>query len=360
MINVCAPDYYSSFSCLGSECPDTCCVGWLIEIDPQSYERFQNLKGELGEKVRANIFISDEGKPCFKLNENGRCAFLNSSNLCQMYIDCGQDSLCALCDNYPRIGEEFGSIRELGLSISCPEVARIILEHKEPISFEMWEQDEKVDSEDYSEDPVFQILTEIRASLIALFQDKSYTVKEKLSVFIVVANWLQATMDDNNYDEIVSIADRIQDNSQVSNILASVKATCKNKTGNERIAALKAFYEEYLKLDIINASFDALIKDNMNNLDRKCDKEAYVIENLLVYYCLRYFMKVIFDGDILSKAIFAIMSILVLNNSNADLVTFVYQYSKEIEHCEPNMEALADLFWDLDEFGIENLLKAID
>lgn len=30
------PHYYSSFHCIGSACPDTCCAGWQIQIDSGS------------------------------------------------------------------------------------------------------------------------------------------------------------------------------------------------------------------------------------------------------------------------------------------------------------------------------------
>ena len=34
------PDYYRTFSCIGSACPDTCCGGWQIPIDRRSLARY--------------------------------------------------------------------------------------------------------------------------------------------------------------------------------------------------------------------------------------------------------------------------------------------------------------------------------
>ncbi len=31
------PVYYNQFVCLGAECRDTCCKGWKIGIDEESY-----------------------------------------------------------------------------------------------------------------------------------------------------------------------------------------------------------------------------------------------------------------------------------------------------------------------------------
>ena len=30
------PDYYRQFTCIGGECPDTCCAGWEIVIDDKA------------------------------------------------------------------------------------------------------------------------------------------------------------------------------------------------------------------------------------------------------------------------------------------------------------------------------------
>lgn len=46
------PDYFSEFSCIAGECKDSCCLGWEIDIDEDSYEYYQTLPGEVGERLR--------------------------------------------------------------------------------------------------------------------------------------------------------------------------------------------------------------------------------------------------------------------------------------------------------------------
>ena len=72
----------------------------------------------------------DWEEECFYQN-NRRCAFLNDENLCDLYKELGPDSLCDTCRLYPRHTEEYEGLRELSLSLSCPEAARIILSCKE-------------------------------------------------------------------------------------------------------------------------------------------------------------------------------------------------------------------------------------
>ena len=43
------PDYFSEFSCIAGDCKDSCCLGWEIDIDEDSYEYYQTLPGEVGE-----------------------------------------------------------------------------------------------------------------------------------------------------------------------------------------------------------------------------------------------------------------------------------------------------------------------
>ena len=30
------PSYYRQFRCIGSDCTDNCCIGWEIDIDPET------------------------------------------------------------------------------------------------------------------------------------------------------------------------------------------------------------------------------------------------------------------------------------------------------------------------------------
>ena len=35
------PHYYKKFRCIAGECPDTCCAGWQIQIDPASLRKYK-------------------------------------------------------------------------------------------------------------------------------------------------------------------------------------------------------------------------------------------------------------------------------------------------------------------------------
>ena len=83
-------------------------------------------------KVRSAIaytMILTGNKHVFR-QYNRRCAFLNEENLCDIYTEAGPEMFCRTCRNYPRHIEEFEGLREISLSLSCPEAARILLSQK--------------------------------------------------------------------------------------------------------------------------------------------------------------------------------------------------------------------------------------
>ncbi|MGM8304527.1 flagellin lysine-N-methylase [Clostridium perfringens] len=133
------PNYFNEFKCIASECEDTCCAGWEIVIDDETHKRYENVEGEFGEILRSKIAKSD-GENIFLLN-NGNCSFLNEKKMCEIYINLGEDNLCYTCQQFPRYTEEFLDLKEVGLSLSCPEAARIILRKAENNTFNLSEED---------------------------------------------------------------------------------------------------------------------------------------------------------------------------------------------------------------------------
>ena len=38
------PEYYEKFSCIASRCKDSCCAGWEIDIDEDSYAYYNSVE----------------------------------------------------------------------------------------------------------------------------------------------------------------------------------------------------------------------------------------------------------------------------------------------------------------------------
>ena len=124
-MNVYVPEYYPRFRCIASECRNTCCAGWEIDIDPESLARYQRMTGEFGARVKRSVSL--DGTPHFILSERERCPLLNQDNLCDLILHEGEGALCQICRDHPRFRNYYSSRVEMGLGLVCEEAARVIL-----------------------------------------------------------------------------------------------------------------------------------------------------------------------------------------------------------------------------------------
>jgi lysine-N-methylase len=125
------PSFYKKFHCIASACTDTCCAGWEVDVDEASQARYASVPGDFGQKLRSSI---EDGH--FVLAEKERCPFLNSQNLCEIYLHLGKDSLCDICREHPRFIDVFGDWKELGVGLCCEESVRLLLESEGAFSCE--------------------------------------------------------------------------------------------------------------------------------------------------------------------------------------------------------------------------------
>ena len=125
------PDYFPEFSCIAGACRHSCCIGWEIDIDPDTREYYRTVPGEIGKRLEENIADNAESS-FFKLGEHERCPFLNRDNLCDLILTLGEESLCQICEDHPRFVNNFTNRFEMGLGLCCEAAGKLILFRKEP------------------------------------------------------------------------------------------------------------------------------------------------------------------------------------------------------------------------------------
>ena len=132
-MKILAPDFYNNFKCIAGDCIHSCCEGWEIDIDEVSLEKYRNFP---------EVFkhVSLEEVPHFELN-GIRCPFLRDDNLCQLYIDHGEDFLCQICTDHPRFRNFWTGRIEVGLGLACEEAAKLVLGSDHPLKLEVIEDD---------------------------------------------------------------------------------------------------------------------------------------------------------------------------------------------------------------------------
>ena len=176
------PSYYSQFHCIGGSCPDSCCIGWEVDIDEETCDYYKSLKGPFGDRLRAHI-KEDGADRYFPLCEGGRCPFLNRENLCDIITQLGEESLAQVCMEYPRYFLEKGDYEQIDLSLSCMELGRIFFEDPDPIEYireEMSDADADANPiPDTAPDRRLAHVLDIRDDCIAILEDRNRTLADR-------------------------------------------------------------------------------------------------------------------------------------------------------------------------------------
>ena len=176
------PSYYNQFHCIGGSCPDSCCIGWEVDIDEETYNYYKSLKGPFGDRLRAHI-KEDGTDRYFPLCEGGRCPFLNRENLCDIITQLGEESLAQVCMEYPRYFLEKGDYEQIDLSLSCMELGRIFFEDPDPIEYireEMSDADADANPiPDTAPDRRLAHVLDIRDDCIAILEDRNRTLADR-------------------------------------------------------------------------------------------------------------------------------------------------------------------------------------
>ena len=128
-----APKYYKNFKCIADRCEHSCCIGWEICVDGETLKEYESLGGGYGDIIKESI--SYDGEPHFKLCAGDRCPHLNEQGLCKIILNLGEGYLCEICREHPRF-YNYTDVAEVGLGMSCPEAARIILASSDYVSME--------------------------------------------------------------------------------------------------------------------------------------------------------------------------------------------------------------------------------
>lgn len=374
------PHYYDKFVCTAADCPDTCCAGWQIMIDEDSLDRYGKEPGEFGKRLRNSIDWEEE---CFYQN-NSRCAFLNDKNLCDLYKELGPDALCDTCRMYPRHTEEYEGLRELSLSLSCPEAARIMLSCKDPVRFLEEETEEEDDFEEF-DFMMFSQLEDTRDALFSVIQDRKIPLTLRMAVSEQLAQSYQICMEEGrefDIDELLRDCLR----HQKENTLQEFVRKCLSEKGVDAASfhqweKQKEEFQVLRRLERLRPTWDKVLDDadrwlyqgNEENYRQICEefhrmygalsdhKEEWenLGEQLLMFFVYTYFCGAVYDDMVCSKMELALFSVRWVQEflmtrwlengkqlSMQDVEQISCWYAREIEHSDDNLNALEDWLFE--------------
>lgn len=381
---VTVPHYYSQFHCIAGACTDTCCAGWQIVIDEHSMKKYQHLKGRFGRRLRRSI---DKKESSFKQNGH-RCAFLNENNLCDIYREEGPKMLCRTCRNYPRKIEEYEDCREISLSLSCVEAARLILGQKEPVQFFTREREGEESDEDF-DFFLYTKLMDVREELFAVMQDRSCSVRTRMAMALSLTHDVQRRIRQGRLFEIDELLDRY--GSETAPERFDRKLETFEKEPEQRFQIMKQIFQIFERLEPLKEDWKGYTRslwkqlyetgpaDYMENRtaflqSRKEQGEEWSLwtEQLMVYFIFSHFCGAVYDENAYGRIKFAVVSTLLIQEMAQavwclqdqtfdfdDLVEIAHRYAKEVEHSDLNLEEFQKSFRTNEEFRLKELLKAI-
>ncbi len=355
------PDYYKEFSCIADKCEDTCCAGWQIVIDKDSLKKYKKIKGEFGKRMLRSV---NWLQGTFRQNEEKRCAFLNENNLCDLYLSQGEDGFCKTCREYPRHTEEFEGVREITLSISCPEVARILMKRKEPVSFIGYERDGEEEFDDF--DPfLFSILEDARKEMISILQNRKLSISERVLLVLGMAHDMQGRMNRQELFDCMQVIEKYKTDKALCFVKKYLVKVNMKKNGMTFAHAMfcHLYQLELLKEDwgvLLLETENLLYKDEENYRKLQGEFAAYLhkdieihLEQLLVYFLFTYFPGAVYDGEIYAKAQLSVYCVFMIwelwmarwlkNDKTLDLeemTELVYRFSREVEHSDLNLKTV--------------------
>lgn len=357
------PSFFDQFKCIGSACTDTCCAGWEIEVDETTAQGYLAEKGAFGDRLRREIG-SEPGEYFFKL-KNNRCPFLNKENLCDIFINLGEDRLCDICREHPRFYNWFGDYTEVGLGLCCEEAERLLFSDSKPLTFveevtqdeeqDYSDEDEYTDASDLLDDESEECeqMLEERKAIFTILQNRKKNIGARLKRLLLQLPYA---------DEMLLLTVPILEWDDPESI-PKLDYNAKPSTNTLKSSAL-FLIRFFGGMESLDETWPSMMKELEQNIDSlidvdkaaefiqfmKGENRLYEYEHIAVYLVYRYYPEILFDGQIEAKILFAAASICLLflmdlqcfqeNGvyTQHDRIELVRRFSKEIEYCPENME----------------------
>lgn len=341
------PDYYKNFHCTGSDCTETCCQKWEIDIDQKTLDYWNSIEGPLGEKIRQNVTHMPDGTHCIQMNDSGFCPFLDENRLCSLYTRIGVQHISDICNEHPRFYNWNSHGREAGMGICCEEVAKMVLNDNKMV---LCSEEENQPADQYSPDDMQaeNFLFEKRGQLQSILQseyktDDIFSLLDKMfDMGIDFQDQFYMELSPDYIDDYGHFLLKKENVEKLLDVYMSLEINSDKWT-----QALSQ-----LKTDISN------VLSHSATFFAKFPQVTQQYVSLMWYFIYRYFIQSLDDCDIIGKINFAIVSVITIHILDlqafastgdftfTDQVNIVKLFSQEIEYDTDNMQIISQLFID--------------
>lgn len=301
------PGYVSKFTCIASDCEDTCCCGWRITIDKESYEKYKSLEAcgdELfsGRLTREDV-ASAEGYAEVALEANS-CPFLNEKKLCSIQKKYGESYLSVTCAVFPRNYNLVDGGLELSLNMSCPHAARLALLDPSPMRFSAVSTDMQACKmpELYSTEARYPNYAELREFVIGLLQNRSYNFEDRLVILGRFCSDMENSQDGGQLAKLINEYQALIDSFGFGNFIKSlpeqpaamlntvinlIEYRIKTDFTGERFLECLGRFKEGLDLTNDETLADSYSKTKAEFYEPFMVRQEYILENYFVNYAFK-------------------------------------------------------------------------
>jgi hypothetical protein len=254
-----------------------------------------------------------------------------SDGLCEIQYRLGEEGLCQVCHDFPRLQHDYGDFVELGLELSCPEAARLILTSAPlpPVVREVPGGEET----EYDREAM-DVLLRTRQQALEILD--AHPLPHALTLLLLYAYRAQEELDGGEPACPDAAAD-----------LALARQIA--QAGNS--VSLRGFYSD---LEILTPRWKTLLEHPHPRQDWPAELHA-----MARYGVERYWLQSVSDYDLTSRVKMIISACLLVRELGADVVETAQLYSKEIENSADNVDAILDAAYTHPALTDANLLTLL-
>ena len=307
------PNYYHQFQCIASACPDSCCKEWSVDVDEEAAARYRTLPGDLGDRLRQVLTDTEYGT--IMEIENGRCPMWRQDGLCRIQAELGHEALCQVCRDFPRLRHDYGSLVEIGLELSCPEAARLILDcEKDEVTVT-----QLPGGEDPEDPEALEVLRRSREEALAFLESKAFPLPQTLAILLMYGHDIQGELDGA---ETVSFIPK--------ELLAEAAKYA-------QAGSVDPMFHFYTNLEILTEPWQELLAH-----PNSAPAWSEVLRRFVRYMIRRYWLQAVSDYDLICRVKFIISACILLAHLAGDPAANAQLFSKEIENDPDNVNAILD------------------
>ncbi len=355
--------FFKQFSCKIKDCPNTCCRGWRVIFDEETYKRYLAEPGKNGIRLRSSI-KKINGEVYFRTSLK-QCTFYEKEGTCNLQRTIGTDYMPKVCRMYPRFYQHYGPFAEETLFLSCPEVVHLFLKHIDELVFIRSDREITYDRWGTNEDePFLRWLCELREQMVAVMWDETKTRAQIFGELVSVMKEAQRLCIQGK--ELLPVKEMMQKHKDEGELKISSEVTDQMITNGFYHSRLKKispklyqlcryYFKTFDKLTAEQA--DARAEELRKKLHEDHPHLEHVLRGYVVYYLQMVFLEVYEDYSFVKKLAGGIMHVHMLElflalyyektNSltQEELAVLISVYERRGRHNDDVMEGMYEKFY---------------